>query len=339
MKTPNQHPAILWRSIDEQRVKCELCAHFCVIGEGEKGLCKERQNIDGALYSLNYVRLIAANIDPIEKKPLYHVMPGSRSFSIASPGCNLRCAWCQNWDISQANDRNDPSHLAYTPVEKLFDAITQANVQSVAYTYTEPTVFFEYSMAVSKLAKEPGIKNIYVSNGYMSSQMLDLYLPYLDAANIDIKAFDDAVYRQYSGAKLEPVLDTCKKLKEAGVWLEITTLLVPGVNDDEEQLRGLADFIATQLGVETPWHLSRYFPQAQFDQIPATSVSSIHHAMEIAKEAGLHHVYAGNMMGSADTYCPGCGETLILRDRIVLQQNRIQNGHCPHCKTKIAGIW
>ncbi len=338
MKTPNQQ-ALLWHALDEKHVKCELCTHFCVISEGKKGLCKERQNIDGTLYSLNYGRLIAANIDPIEKKPLYHVMPGSRSFSIASPGCNLRCAWCQNWDISQANDRNDPGRLPFTPVDKLFEAVMEAKAQSIAYTYTEPTVFFEYSLDLSKRAKEEGIKNIYVSNGYMSSQMLDLYLPYLDAANIDIKAFDDAVYRKFTGAKLDPVLETCKRLKEAGVWLEITTLLVPGINDDEKQLKGLAEFIAQSLGKETPWHLSRYFPQAQFDQIPATSVSSVHHAMEIAREVGLHYVYAGNMMGGADTYCPGCGETLILRDRILLQQNRVHDGTCPTCKTKIAGIW
>lgn len=339
MKTDNKHPALLWQALDEKRVKCELCAHYCYIPEGKKGLCKERQNIGGALHSLNYGRLIAANIDPIEKKPLYHFLPGSRSFSIASPGCNLRCVWCQNWDISQANDRNDPGLIPFTSSEKLFDAVLRAKAQSIAYTYTEPTVFFEYTLDVSKLAKEAGIKNIYVSNGYMSPQMLDLYLPYLDAANIDIKAFDDAVYREYTGAKLEPVLQSCRTMKKAGVWLEITTLLVPGVNDDETQVRGLAEFIARELGAETPWHLSRYFPQPQFDQIPATSISSVLSAMEIAKEAGLQHVYAGNMAGSADTYCPGCGETLIMRDRIILQKNRLEDGTCPSCKTKLAGVW
>lgn len=339
MKSTGQHQALLWQALNEKRVRCELCAHHCVISEGKKGLCKERQNVDGALYSLNYGRLIAANIDPIEKKPLYHVMPGSRSFSIAAPGCNLRCAWCQNWDISQASERNDPSRLPLVTAEEVFDHVLRSKAQSIAYTYTEPTVFFEFTLDLSRLARESGIKNIYVSNGYMSQAMLDLYLPWLDAANIDIKAFDDAVYRQFSGAKLDSVLENCRLLKKASVWLEVTTLLVPGVNDDEKQLRGLAEFIARDLGVETPWHISRYFPQAQFNQIPATSVPSVHKVITIGQEAGLHYVYAGNMAGGADTFCPNCGEPLILRDHILLQRNHIHAGSCPKCKTKIAGVW
>lgn len=339
MKNKHHQRALLWTALDEKKLRCELCAHYCVIADGKKGLCKERQNDDGVLFSLNYGRLIAANIDPIEKKPLYHFLPGSKSFSIASPGCNLRCAWCQNWDISQANERNDPSRLEFISADRLFTSILRSKAKSIAYTYTEPTVFFEYTLEVSRMAHESGIKNVYVSNGYMSSQMLDLYLPYLDAANIDIKAFDNSVYRKYTGAGLQVVLDNCKRLKNAGVWLEITTLLVPGVNDDEAQVRGLAEFIASEHGVETPWHLSRFFPQRQFDQIEATAIESIHQAMEIGKSAGLKYIYAGNMSGSADTHCPNCDTTLIIRDRILLQENRIQNGACPSCGQKIAGIW
>jgi len=337
---PNEkQEAQLWQLLPDGRVQCELCSHYCVISEGKKGLCKERQNVGGVLYSLNYGRLIAAHVDPIEKKPLYHFLPGSQSFSIASPGCNFRCAWCQNWDISQANDRNDPGRLKYVSPEDVFKQVSRSKAKSIAYTYTEPTVFFEYTLELSKMAREVGIKNVYVSNGFMSARMLDSYLPWLDAANIDIKAFDDAVYRKYSGARLQAVLDNCKRLKEAGVWLEVTTLLVPGVNDDDKQIQGLANFIVGQLGEETPWHLSRYFPQPQFSQIEATPIESVHHAMAIGKAAGLKFIYAGNMSGGADTPCPSCGTTLILRDRIFLQENRMINGNCPECGNKIAGVW
>lgn len=337
---PNEkQEAQLWKLLPDGHVQCELCSHFCVIPEGKKGICKERQNIGGVLYSLNYGRLIAAHVDPIEKKPLYHFLPGSPSFSIASPGCNFRCAWCQNWDISQANDRNDPSRLKYISPEDVFKQVLRSKSMSIAYTYTEPTVFFEYTLELSKLAREAGIKNVYVSNGFMSARMLDLYLPWLDAANIDIKAFDDAVYRKYSGARLQAVLDNCKRLKEAGVWLEVTTLLVPGVNDDDKQIQGLANFIVEQLGEETPWHLSRYFPQPQFSQIEATPIKTVHHAMAIGKAAGLKYIYAGNMSGGADTYCPSCEAALVLRDRIFLQENHLVNSSCPHCGNKIAGIW
>ncbi len=337
---PNEkQEAQLWQHLPDGRILCELCSHFCMISEGKKGLCKERQNIEGVLYSLNYGRLIAAHVDPIEKKPLYHFLPGSQSFSIASPGCNLRCAWCQNWDISQANERNDPSRLKYVSPEEVFKHVLRSKSMSIAYTYTEPTVFFEYTLELSKMARAAGIKNVYVSNGFMSEQMLDLYLPWLDAANIDIKAFDDVVYRKYSGARLQAVLDNCKRLKDAGVWLEVTTLLVPGVNDDDNQIQGLANFIVEQLGEETPWHLSRYFPQAQFSQIEATPIKTVHHAMAIGKAAGLKYIYAGNMSGGADTYCPSCEAVLVLRDRIFLQGNHLVNGKCPHCESKIAGVW
>lgn len=337
---PNEkQEAQLWQHLPDGRILCELCSHFCMISKGKKGLCKERQNIEGVLYSLNYGRLIAAHVDPIEKKPLYHFLPGSQSFSIASPGCNLRCAWCQNWDISQANERNDPSRLKYVSPEEVFKHVLRSKSMSIAYTYTEPTVFFEYTLELSKMAREAGIKNVYVSNGFMSEQMLDLYLPWLDAANIDIKAFDDVVYRKYSGARLQAVLDNCKRLKDAGVWLEVTTLLVPGVNDDDNQIQGLANFIVEQLGEETPWHLSRYFPQPQFLQIEATPIKTVHHAMAIGKAAGLKYIYAGNMSGGADTYCPSCEAVLVLRDRIFLQGNHLVNGKCPHCESKIAGVW
>ncbi len=339
MNREEKKEAKLWQALPDGRVRCELCAHYCIIPEGKKGICKERQNIGGILYSLNFGHLIAAHLDPIEKKPLYHFLPGSNSFSLAMPGCNLRCAWCQNWDISQANERNDPSRLKYVHPEDVFKQVLRLKAKSIAYTYTEPTVFFEYTLELSKMSREEGIKNVYVSNGFMSEQMLDLYLPWLDAANIDIKAFDDAVYRKYTGARLQAVLDNCKRIKEAGVWLEVTTLLVPGVNDDHKQIEGLATFILQELGEETPWHISRYFPQAHFNKIGATPVKTVFDAMAIGKRVGLKHIYAGNMSGAADTYCPYCETALILRDRIFMQENRLKNGHCPNCKNEIAGVW
>lgn len=331
--------AMLWHPAEDHATQCEVCSHYCLVKPGKKGICRERENIDGRLISLNYGRLIARHVDPIEKKPLYHFLPGSRSFSIAAPGCNLRCAWCQNWDISQACDGNDPASLPFVEPEEVIRQARQTRSRSIAYTYTEPTIFFEYAWEVSRLARAEGLKNVFVTNGYMSPRMLDLYVPLLDAANVDIKAFDDAVYRKYTGARLQPVLDACKRLREAGVWLEVTTLLVPGVNDDAGQLEGLAEFIAGELGLDTPWHISRYFPQPQFSQIPATPLESLQQAIEFGKKAGLRYIYAGNLHGVTDTLCPMCGEVVLSRWNLDLQENKLVDGRCPVCKTQIAGVW
>ncbi len=332
------HEARLWTTIDG-KIECQLCHHYCKIREGRKGLCQVRRNVDGVLYSLSYGKLIAAHVDPIEKKPLFHFLPGSQSYSIAAPGCNFRCAWCQNWDISQLTARNDPERLALTAPEQVVKAAVQSGCKSISYTYTEPTIFYEFARDVSALAREAGLRNVWVSNGYMTGQMLDENLPLMDAINVDIKAFDDAVYRKYAGAHLQPILDNCVTLKKAGVWLEVTTLLIKGVNDDEAQVSGLAEFIADKLGQDTPWHISRYYPQPQFQEIAATPPETILKAVKVGKEAGLQYVYSGNLGRNEDTHCPVCGELLVDRRSLWLTGNRVEKGVCPKCGTKIAGVW
>ena len=332
------HKASVWIPAGE-KVECQLCHHYCKIREGRKGLCQVRQNVDGVLYSLNYGKLIAANIDPIEKKPLYHFLPGSRSYSIGATGCNFRCAWCQNWDISQLSDRNNPDRLPFTTPGQVVNAAVQSGCKSISYTYTEPTIFYEFARDVSVLAREAGLKNVWVSNGYMTGLMLDEYLPLMDSINVDIKAFDDGVYRKYAGAHLQPILDTCVQLKKAGVWLEVTTLLIPGINDDEDQVNGIANFIANDLGKDTPWHVSRYYPQAQFNEISATEPQSIIEAVKKGNDAGLQFVYSGNLGRKEDTFCPSCGELLVSRSALWMTGNRVKEGACPNCSNKIAGIW
>jgi pyruvate formate lyase activating enzyme len=332
------HEALLYEQLPENKVRCHLCAHKCLISEGRRGICQVRGNHGGKLYSLTYGKLIAAHVDPIEKKPLFHFYPGSSSFSIASAGCNFRCEWCQNWEISQEYEQESIDGTPETPPEAVIASAKRSHCQSISYTYTEPTVFFEYSYDVSKLAHAAGLKNVYVTNGYMSREMIDLYSPLLDAANVDIKAFTDEAYRKYIGAHLQPVLDACVALKQAGVWLEITTLLIPGVNDDELQLKNLVQFIVENLGAETPWHVSRYFPHYKFNA-PTTPLASIEKAIEIGQAAGLKYIYGGNFQGAADTICPQCQTVLIERYGMSVSRNRIkEDNSCPVCGYKLAGV-
>jgi len=282
--------------------------------------------------------LIAAHIDPIEKKPLYHFLPGSNAFSIAAPGCNLRCEWCQNWEISQVDARFDYERLPLTKPEAVVKQAVDSGCSSIAYTYTEPTVFYEFARDTAILAKQAGLQNVYVSNGYMSREVIDEMVNWLDGANIDIKAFSENVYRKFTGAHLVPVLESCRALKQAGVWLEVTTLLVPGLNDDEVQLRGLAEFISFELGTDTPWHLSRYFPQYRAT-MPVTSIKSLEMAEKIGREVGLKYIYPGNLHGKVDTHCPNCGHLLISRQDYDVTKFKFVTGACPICQTKIAGVW
>ena len=333
------YEALLYEKLADNKVRCQLCAHHCLIADGKRGICRVRENKAGVLYSIIYGKLIAAHVDPIEKKPMFHFYPGSRSFSIASPGCNFDCQWCQNWEISQGDSAAAAARCPYTPPQDVVSAAKREGCQSISYTYTEPTVFFEFTQDVGILAREVGLKNVYVSNGYMSPQTIALLARWLDAANVDIKAFSDEVYRKHIGARLQPVLDACSLLKQAGVWLEITTLLIPGLNDDEAQIRGLTRYIARELGAETPWHVSRFFPQYKYQNTDATSVGSIEKAMEIGKAEGLRYVYAGNIAGSADTYCPQCGAVLIKRTGMSTLSSRVSHkGACPVCGARIAGV-
>ncbi len=330
--------ARLYERLDENKVRCALCAHRCVIPEGQRGICHVRENRGGTLYTLVYGRIIARHVDPVEKKPLYHFYPGSTAYSIATPGCNFRCRWCQNWEISQM-PREEHLILGETasPEQIVADA-RRAGSRSIAYTYTEPTVFFEYACDISRLARQAGIANIYVTNGYMTPEMLDAYHPYLDAANVDLKSFREETYRHYIGARLQPVLDALKKMKAMGVWVEVTTLVVTGVNDDPEEFRDIARFLVEELGPETPWHISRYFPAYRMAN-PATPLATLQRAREIGQEAGLRYIYVGNVPGEENTHCHACDQLLIRRSGFWVLENHVRpDGTCPRCGTAVAGV-
>lgn len=331
--------ALLYNKRANNQVACRLCSHFCVINCGARGRCGVRENRDGILYSLVYGHTIACHVDPIEKKPLYHFYPGSRSLSIATPGCNMHCHWCQNAGISQVPcDLKFPVGEAMSPGQIVASA-QQSDSRSIAYTYTEPTIFFEYSLDTARFAHDAGIANVYVSNGYMTAEMLDLAQPYLDAANIDLKSFRDPTYRKYAGARLQPVLDNLKRLHDHGVWLEVTTLVIPGINDDPQELKELAEFIVTELGADTPWHVSRFYPQYKLTHLPPTPPATISQAVEIGRAAGLNHIYIGNLGEDGNTLCPGCGALLIQRRGYGIRRNRLaQNDCCPDCGRRIAGV-
>ena len=330
--------AMLYEKLDDEKVHCYLCAHECTIQEGKVGVCQVRENDEGVLYSRVYGRAIAQHVDPIEKKPLLNFHPGSRAYSIATPGCNFRCKWCQNADISQAPRQNRYLEGPQTSPEEILASAQRANCESIAYTYTEPTIFFEYSYDIAHLAREAGLANVYVTNGYMTEEMLDEMDPLLDAANVDLKGFREEVYRRYAGARLQPVLDSLKKMKELDIWVEVTTLIIPGINDDPEELGDAANFIAEELGPETPWHISRFTPAYEMRDVKPTPVSTLMKAQEIGKQAGLRYIYVGNVLSDTNTTCHQCGETLIRRLGYQIMANNItENATCPECGTPVAG--
>ncbi len=337
--------AKLYEKLEEQQVHCYLCAHHCRIPDGGRGICQVRENRGGTLYTLVYGQAITEAVDPIEKKPLFHFRPGSRSLSIATVGCNFRCTFCQNADISQM-PRDQRRILGnYLAPETVVGDARSSRCASIAYTYTEPTVFYEYSLDICRLAHEAGIANVYVSNGYMTSEMLETVTspgepPLLDAANIDLKAFRDTFYRSQCGAHLQPVLDALKLMKARNVWLEVTTLLIPTLNDSEEELRDLVRFIASELGPETPWHVSRFYPTYKLMHLPHTPEKTLRRAREIGLEEGLLYVYEGNVPGSGreDTVCPKCGRTVIERSGFAVMTNHALGGVCTHCGATVHGV-
>lgn len=273
------------------KVKCGVCNHQCVINDGNKGICGVRKNEKGKLYTLVYGKAIAENIDPIEKKPLYHFLPGTKTLSIATVGCNFRCLHCQNADISQVDFISGKD----LPPEKIVEDAIKTNCPSIAYTYTEPTIFVEYALDTMRLARKKNLKNIWVSNGYMTKETLALVEPYLDAINVDLKAFTEKFYQEVCGAKLKPVLENLKGIKKKKIWLEVTTLIIPTKNDSSKELKDIAKFIKKELGPETPWHVSRFFPTYKLTDVPSTEVEKIYQAVEIGKKAGLKYVYEGNI--------------------------------------------
>jgi pyruvate formate lyase activating enzyme len=331
--------AAFYRKLEDRQVDCVLCAQKCRIASGKRGKCGVRENREGVLHSLVYGQLIARNVDPIEKKPLFHFLPGTRSYSIATMGCNFRCRFCQNADISQVPRTHQTILGSETTPEEVVGDATRKRCASIAYTYTEPTIFMEYALDVARLARQQQIANVFVSNGYTTEEGFDEIKPYLDAANIDLKAFRDSFYHEQCGAHLQPVLDTLERMKAAGVWLEVTTLIIPGLNDDPEELRELAQFIAS-LGPETPWHVSRFHPTYLLTDRPPTPVKTLRRARDIGLQAGLHYVYTGNIPGDdgESTYCPHCGEMLIERIGFSIKWRQLAAGRCQSCGAQIAGI-
>ncbi|WP_347275771.1 AmmeMemoRadiSam system radical SAM enzyme [Candidatus Kuenenia sp.] len=331
--------AMFYEKLDG-KVRCRLCNHYCMIKDGKRGICGVRENRDGSLFSLVYGKSVATGIEPIEKKPFFNFYPGTTAYSIATVGCNFRCLNCQNWEISQMPKGEEGNIIG----EKLLPEEIVANAKgsgckSIAYTYTEPTIFFEYAYDTAKLAHKEGIKNVFVTNGYTSAEAIREIAPFLDAANVDLKGFREDFYHKMCGAKLQPVLDNIRLYRELGIWVEVTTLIIPGYNDDEEQLRGIAEFIKG-VGIDIPWHVTAFYPAYKLLDVSLTRVESLRNAREIGKKAGLRYVYEGNVPGEGgeNTYCYSCGETVIKRYGFEIIENILIDGKCPKCKNLIDGV-
>ncbi|MCU0641796.1 MAG: AmmeMemoRadiSam system radical SAM enzyme [Candidatus Margulisbacteria bacterium] len=287
--------ASFYQPLADLKVRCELCPHNCLIADGRRGICGVRENRQGTLYSLVYGRVVAAAIDPIEKKPLYHFLPGTKTYSIATVGCNFRCDFCQNWEISQIRSKDEGRKTKDEKPEDVVAAAQENSCPSISYTYTEPTIYFEFAYDCAKLARESGLKNIFVTNGYMNPPVVEAIVPYLDAANIDLKSFREEFYHKYCGGKLAPVLETIRLMKQKGVWVELTTLIIPGLNDSDAELAEIAGFIVKEVGADTPWHVSAFRPTYKMIDRPPTPVETVLRAQAIGLKAGLKHVHPGNV--------------------------------------------
>jgi pyruvate formate lyase activating enzyme len=332
--------AMLYRTSSSQKVSCFLCHHNCEIVPSKFGICGVRQNRGGKLYTQVYGNIIAAQVDPIEKKPLYHFLPGSTSFSVATIGCNFRCPFCQNWQISQASKGKESLAAGQECLpQEVVRAAKKHGCKSISYTYTEPTIYFEYAYDTAKLAKKDELTNVFVTNGYMSQDALEMIKPYLDACNVDLKAFSENFYKEMCGARLQPVLDSIRWMKDMDIWVELTTLIIPGRNDSEEELTQIARFIS-ELDSNIPWHISRFHPDYKYTDATATPLNSLRLAYDIGKDEGLHYIYIGNVLGESEgTVCPKCQRTLIHRHGFFVSDNKIRESRCPFCRTLIAGIF
>lgn len=353
--------AALWRELPGARAQCLLCRHFCRLRPGEWGICGVRgcaagENGHAELLTLVDRHAVALHVDPIEKKPLYHYLPGSLTLSLGAYGCNFDCAWCQNSEISRPTllGRRMPAASFSVDLEKrralcrkgpavppdaLVQAAKEQQCASIAFTYTEPTVFFELMRSCAEQAGNAGLGRVMVSNGYQSPACLEALAPLIDAANIDLKSFSDAAYRRFCGARLRGVLDNLAHMRRLGWWLEITTLLVPGVNDSPEECARIARFIHARLGADTPWHISAFFPRRLMTDVPPTPPESLERARDIGEQTGLRHVYVGNVAGADEsTYCPSCGD-IIVRRRGFQAAPLSPDGACPHCGRRVSGIW
>jgi len=331
---------MLYRCLPKGRVECCLCSHRCQVVPPKFGTCGVRQNREGKFYTHVFGEVIAAHIDPIEKKPLYHFLPNTTSFSIATIGCNFRCPYCQNWQISQVSKRSGGGLSGHKLLpEEVVSQARSHGCQSISYTYTEPTIFFEYAYETSKLAKKKGLANVFVTNGYMTSEALETINPYLDACNVDLKSFREEFYKEFCQARLEPVLDSIRMMKMLNIWVEITTLIIPGENDGEEELRQIARFIA-DLDPDIPWHISRFHPNYEFTDRYATPIDTLRKAFTIGKKEGLRYIYVGNVLGeSENTSCPHCGQVLIERQGFFVASQKVKDSCCYSCGQPIAGVF
>ena len=331
--------ARLYKKAEKNSVDCNLCSFNCHIAEGNTGICGVRENKEGTLYTLVYRKLISSTSDPIEKKPLFHFQPGSRAFSIATPGCNFRCLHCQNSKISQMPGEHHMVVGEDVSPEAIVEAAKRENCKSIAYTYTEPTIFFEYAYDTAVLAKEQGLKNIFVTNGYMTGECLGAFSGILDAANVDLKSFDDNTYKSLCGARLAPVLETIERMREMGIWVEVTTLIIPTVNDSEAEIREIARWIS-KTDPSMPWHISGFYPTYKLLDKPFTPVSTLTRARDIGLAEGLRYVYTGNVQNEPgeSTYCYSCKELIIERVGFKIVKNLVKKSRCPKCDLHIDGV-
>ncbi len=335
----NLHEALYWRKLPDGRIQCELCPNRCILKDGQRGLCTVRENKGGTLYTLVYGKPCAVHVDPVEKKPFFHVAPSSRVFSIATVGCNLRCIFCQNWQISQTRPE-ETGHYEMEPAATV-DMLIKSECRIIAYTYTEPTVFYEYMLDTAQLIKQQGFFNTMHTCGYINPAPLRELLKYMDAINVDLKGFNEKFYRRMSSGRLEPVLETLKIIKQEGVWLEVTNLVIPGANDQPEDIRKMCEWIKENLGRDTPLHFGRFFPYYKLGNLPPTPMETLEMARKIALDAGLRYVYIGNVPGNPaeNTYCPNCGKLLVKRSGYIVGENNIVDGKCKFCDYEIAGRW
>ncbi|MFH1791300.1 MAG: AmmeMemoRadiSam system radical SAM enzyme, partial [Candidatus Omnitrophota bacterium] len=334
-----QREAQHYESMDEETVRCVLCPHECVLRNGQRGFCRVREPMGGKLYTLVYGLPCAVHVDPIEKKPVYHMLPGSRSFSIATAGCNLRCKFCQNWQISQSTPE-ETNNIILPPAAVVSEAL-RTGCKSIAYTYSEPTVFYEYMMDASRIAHEKGIKNVYVTAGYINSAPLAGLCSVIDAANVDLKAYDNEYLKKVCQETLNPLLDAIMLMRELGVWVELTNLIVPTLNDDPEMIRRMSAWIAENPGVDTPLHFSRFTPMYKLKDMPPTPLDTLVRARQIAMAEGLRYVYVGNVRETElnTTFCPGCGKPVVERTGYFVTDYHVSDGLCGYCGRRIAGVW
>jgi len=328
-----------YKKLSDLKIQCEICPKKCEIADLERGYCGNKENRKGSYYSLVYGESCAAHIDPIEKKPLYHYLPSTMAFSIASVGCNFECKFCQNWRIAQY--RPEQVESGYLPPKEVVSLSKRNDCPTIAYTYTEPVVFYDYMYDSAKLAKSEGIGSVMISNGYINEEPLTELCKQLTGVKIDLKAFTETFYKDYCSGKLKPVLNTLKTLKKIGIWYEIVVLIIPTLNDSDGEIKEMCQWIKSELGVEVPVHFSRFHPMYKIKNLPSTPVKTLENARKVAKAAGLHYVYLGNVPGNQgeNTYCPGCGEVLIRRIGYHILKNTIKGGKCPTCGHLIPGVW